>query len=68
MTKRKVLHKKEYLDSGGIICPYCFSEDIMSGGGVIMDGPRGYQNVMCRDCSKEWQDVITLTDVEEVQL
>ena len=56
--------KQLYLDSGGVKCPYCDSEDI-SAGGVNSEEGIATQSVECFSCWKTWTDIYTLTGVEE---
>lgn len=62
LTERQ---KEEYLNSCGNHCPYCKSENIDSIGSVETDDNYGWRNVLCNDCKKEWQDVYTLTSIDE---
>jgi transposase-like protein len=45
-------------------CPYCGSNDIEANAPEV-DGPHAWADVTCNDCGKEWQDVYTLTHVDE---
>ena len=54
--------RKDYLESGGMICPYCQSTNI-EGRSVDIDGGKAYQKVFCVDCAGTWQDEYTLTAV-----
>jgi len=58
--------KKKYLKKRGMLCPYCESKDIMASGIETTDEVI-YEGAWCRKCKKQWTDVYTLTDVEEVQ-
>lgn len=55
-------NKQQYLDEGGIKCPYCRSEDIWSQSRLITE-PVMYQKVDCHTCNRTWVDEYTLTDV-----
>jgi len=64
MKLTKVM-KKEYIDHVGTICPYCGSVRTIDN--VIRDnGSYCSRGVSCVDCNKQWVDVYTLTDIEEV--
>jgi transcription elongation factor Elf1 len=45
-------------------CPYCGTEQI-EGGNIDIDNCQAWQEIHCLECSKEWIDVYSLTDVEE---
>jgi len=57
------LNKEKYLKNPGN-CPYCGSEDIV-GESIEIEGATSKQKVSCSDCYKEWNDIYTLSDVEE---
>ena len=56
--------KKKYIESSGIGCPFCNSHQI-EGDSFQSDGKHVWQSVECLDCDKTWDDIYTLTDVEE---
>jgi transposase-like protein len=56
-----MLTEEEYIDNGGVLCPYCKSKDIEAVGPVDLDGSYGVQRVVCSECEKEWSDCYTLT-------
>jgi hypothetical protein len=57
-----VAQKNKYLCRDGMLCPFCESRDVESGG--LDTGETGYSNeVKCRACSETWQDWYTLTHV-----
>ena len=62
----KVTHE-EYVKAGGMICPWCKSEDLDWG---LMEAEiRGAtQEVTCNECGKEWLDVHELKAFSEVTL
>ena len=55
--------KKEYLENS-VLCPFCKSDDIETGQRDFGNN-QIWQNVWCHDCGKRWQDIYTLTNVEE---
>ena len=57
---------KEYLDSGGTICPYCGDSDIGANSAVDVDEGVGIQVVSCNRCNKRWTDIYRLVNVQEV--
>jgi hypothetical protein len=60
MPEKKPLTDKEYVGKGGLICPYCGSDQI-TGDEINVDAGHATQEVSCEDCKKEWQDVYRLT-------
>jgi len=64
MDKFTKKQKKEYLKDPHH-CPYCKSDNI-SAGELEADGFQAWSNVVCNNCKKEWTDIYTLTDVEEL--
>ena len=60
------VRKKKYMDNGGNICPYCGSTEVSVSGGFNADDLHGWRDAVCGDCKKEWTDVYTLVDIEEV--
>lgn len=57
--------KKKYMDKAGNGCPYCGSDDL-NGSRFNSDSMCAWQDITCQSCNKEWRDVYTLTDIEEV--
>lgn len=60
--------RQAYIESEGVRCPYCGSEDIA--GGIIQSAKfyDGYEIVVrCNNCGKAWKDIYTLTDVEALE-
>lgn len=60
-----MIDKDKYLKNGYNLCPFCNGNDI-TGGHVEIDGGSAWQRIGCNDCGKMWDDIYTLTDVEEV--
>jgi len=52
--------EKKYIKNKGNQCPVCGSSDIECGE-LNCDGDTAIQEVVCKDCGKEWKDVYTLT-------
>ena len=55
--------KKEYMDNGAEICPFCKRYAIKK---VGEDHSQGYtinMEMTCTACEETWTDVFTLTDV-----
>jgi len=68
-----IMKKKEYIDSraindyiksGGVICPYCGSEDI-EGGFININIGEAFQEITCHSCDKRWTDIYKLIWIEE---
>jgi transposase-like protein len=55
---------EEYVQSGGVFCPYCKSGNI-EGGSRETDSGIHTQTVTCLECKKQWTDVYKLTTIEE---
>lgn len=65
MRRQKYLNEdriKQYLNTGGIKCPYCEGEDL-KGEPFTSDTELVYQKIRCRVCNKAWLDIYTLTNV-----
>jgi transposase-like protein len=58
--------KKKYMDKGGNECPFCGSTKVEVSRSFDADGLSAWRDVSCIDCKKEWTDVYTLTDIEEI--
>ena len=56
--------KKKYLDAGGVLCPYCGSEDITAEP-MESDGNEAWCDVSCKNCEKTWKDIYHLVDIIE---
>jgi transposase-like protein len=56
--------KQQYLNEGGIKCPYCKSENLKSYAVLTTTEPLlMHHKVTCLSCNKTWLDVYTLTDI-----
>lgn len=56
--------KKEYIDRGGLRCPYCQSKEIGNRGAISADEQPTVE-VRCDECGKGWTDIFALTDIQE---
>jgi|ERR1039458_7146311 hypothetical protein len=63
MEKLTNEQKKQYLANEGVVCPFCQSDDVVSGS-VETDSGYATQDITCNVCDEEWTDVYTLTGVE----
>lgn len=56
--------KRQYLNEGGIKCPYCKSKNLRSYAVLTTTEPSlMHHKVTCLSCNKTWLDVYTLTDI-----
>jgi len=60
-----MIDKEKYIKDEYNLCPFCNSDDV-SGGHFNSDGGYVWQRIGCAACNKMWDDIYTLTDVEEV--
>jgi hypothetical protein len=58
--------KEEYLKTGGVICPFCKSQDI-EGGAVEINEGTAQQDVACISCDGAWRDIYRLEAVETIE-
>ena len=56
--------KKLYVDSGGLYCPYCGSDNLVTQE-YSPDGEVVIQGVYCYECQKSWSDVFRLVGIHE---
>ncbi|MEA3296152.1 MAG: hypothetical protein U9Q27_03390 [Patescibacteria group bacterium] len=56
------LNKQQYINEGGVKCPYCKSKDLKCDP-IIIDDDVINQKVNCCTCNKMWIDVYTITDI-----
>ena len=62
----KTLTQLEYIDTGGLLCPYCQSNDIISKGLETDLGTAYVASVSCKNCNKMWRDVFVLDRYEPI--
>lgn len=55
--------EEQYLEAGGMFCPYCGSNDL-SASEIQADGKSAWCDIQCLSCAEEWKDIYTLTGVE----
>ena len=58
--------KAQYLSNNGAMCPFCQSDDIE--GDTLQSDGDVWQNVRCLDCGRVWQDIYTLTAIDQPDL
>jgi len=58
--------KDQYLSNNGAMCPFCQSDNIE--GDTLQSDGDVWQNVRCLDCGREWQDIYTLTAIDQPDL
>ena len=63
MSRKRLccLDSKEYVEKGGLRCPYCNRSDIEGDLIVETDVGIAWQNMSCIDCNAEWRDEYSLT-------
>jgi transcription elongation factor Elf1 len=59
--------RQRYLDSKGIRCPHCGSTNL-TGHNLEQFDDCAVQPISCDDCGADWQDIYTLTDVEDIDI
>ena len=59
------VRKRKYIDEGGNKCPFCGSEEL-EGKRYEADSTVAWREVECVNCKKRWEDVYTLSDIEEI--
>lgn len=57
---------RNYVNHKGVACPVCASKNIDSTGSPEVGEWGVYQDVMCLDCSSEWQDIYVLHSYEMI--
>ena len=60
------IKKKEYIKSGGTICPFCDSNNIGAVTEIEQDEIVISQLMQCNDCGKRWEDIYKLHNIKEV--
>ncbi len=56
---------REYIEMGGIFCPYCGSDDLKTDPISFAESGDFLQDVHCKSCKKRWTDQYKLTWVFE---
>lgn len=56
--------KAIYVGTGGVRCPHCHSVNL-STDPFETDDNYAVRDVKCDDCGEAWQDIYTLTGIEE---
>jgi hypothetical protein len=54
----------KYIKENGSTCPFCGGDNYEADGSPQVDGQTAWQEVRCLDCEGCWQDVYTLTSIE----
>lgn len=57
--KQKPMTDKEYVQTGGVRCPYCRSTNV-EGQSIDVDAGEATQEMGCNDCNAEWVDCYKL--------
>jgi hypothetical protein len=53
----------QYVQQGGIKCPYCEGEDMENGEVELTDAGIITMNISCKDCGKTWTEEYTLSNI-----
>lgn len=64
MTKLTAEQRKNYIEIGGVRCPFCNSEEIESTDSFDGDADSCWQEMQCLNCEEEWTDYYKLIYVE----
>lgn len=64
MSEAFALNKNSYLSGNSWFCPYCKSSRIIMGD-LQDDHHLVWRTVDCVDCGKDWNEIYTMTDIEE---
>lgn len=66
-----VLSSEEYVNKGGIVCPFCTSTNAVQANDIEVNGIHAFQDVICLSsaggCGNEWTDEFTLTRYSPVE-
>lgn len=67
LTKQQI---DDYVAQKGLRCPYCGSVGHITAGTAIPDSETTQinQNMLCRMCKREWQDVYNLASIVPIEL
>lgn len=57
---------RAYIESGADTCPWCGDDNFDGDGNVTFHGDTVTNTVSCHSCGGQWNDVYTLTGVDEV--
>jgi len=63
MDKEREKTIKRYLESDGLLCPFCRSSHIVAGD-CEFEVAEVWQDVRCHDCHEVWNEIYTLTRIE----
>ena len=55
-------HRENYIEGGGVHCPFCQSTDITAS---PFEGDTKSQQVNCDNCGETWYDLYKLIDIQE---
>lgn len=66
MSANNMMTPEEYVEAGGLQCPYCRSDDI-EGQRFDGEGRSAWSEIQCRTCGERWLDIYTLTHFEKLE-
>ena len=64
---KPVLTEKEYVEKGGLLCPYCESSNIEGQGGFDFQYGLVSSEVQCLDCKHIYREWYTLDGYTEIE-
>lgn len=65
METNAVMTDEEYVETGGLQCPYCRSDEI-AGQSFDGEGRHVWSEVHCNECKADWVDIYTLASFEKL--
>ncbi len=65
MKTNEIMTNEEYVEAGGLQCPYCKSDDI-AGQSFDGEGRHVWSVIHCNECGADWMDIYTLTGFEQI--
>lgn len=65
METNKIMTDEEYVEAGGLQCPYCRSTNI-KGERFDGEGRHVWSEVHCNECEADWVDIYTLASFEKL--
>lgn len=59
-TKRQI---DEYLNSKGLLCPFCKSDELDVAESLEADGDAAYSLILCRSCNQTWEEIWKVSSI-----
>ena len=54
---------KTYLESQGLLCPFCKSDELDVAESLEADGDAAYSLILCRQCNQTWEEIWKLSSI-----